>query len=229
MGWPCVVFTPADAPATKPTAIRRHGAVLRRDGRDYDAAERLAREFAREDGGVFISAYNHPGVIAGAGTIGLEIADALPDLDVVVIPLGGGGLTSGVGLAIKAAAPQAAVIGVEVEASTPFTKGLRAGRIVEITPQPSLADGLTGNLEAESITFALVQQVADQVVTIDENDLGRAVRGLAAEEHLVVEGSGSVAVAAILAGKAAGPGQKVVAIVTGGNIDLDRFLTVVNG
>jgi threonine dehydratase len=229
MGWPCVVFTPADAPETKTTAIRRHGAVLRQDGRDYDAAERLAREFAREDGGVFISAYNHPGVIAGAGTIGLEIADALPDLDVVVIPLGGGGLTSGVGLAIKAAAPQAAVIGVEVEASTPFTKGLRAGRIVEITPQPSLADGLTGNLEAESITFALVQQVADQVVTIDENDLGRAVRGLAAEEHLVVEGSGSVAVAAILAGKAAGPGQKVVAIVTGGNIDLDRFLTVVNG
>jgi threonine dehydratase len=228
LDWPCVVFTPENAPETKTAAIRRHGAVLRLDGRDYDAAERLARAFARDEGGVFISAYNHPAVIAGAGTIGLEIADALPELNVVVIPLGGGGLTSGVGLAMKAAAPRAALIAVEVEASSPFTLSLRAGRIVEITPQPSLADGLTGNLEPDSITFALVRQVADQIVTIGEHDIVRAMRGLAAEEHLVVEASGSVGVAAILSGKvAAGPGRKVVAIVTGGNVDLDRFLTVV--
>jgi threonine dehydratase len=227
MGWRCVVFTPADAAATKTAAIRRHGAVLRQDGRDYDAAERMARDYARQEGAVFVSAYNDAGVIAGAGTIGLEIADALPSVNAVVIPLGGGGLASGVGLAIKAVAPQAAVIGVEVEASPAFTRSLAAGRIAAITPGPTLADGLTGNLEAASITFPLVQQVADRVVTIGEDEIGRAMRGLAAEEHLIVEAAGSVGVAAILAGKAAAPGQKVVTILTGSNIDLDKFLRIV--
>ena len=228
MGWPCVVFAPADAAATKTAAVRRHGAVLRQDGQDYDASERLAREFAAAEGGVFISAYNHPGVIAGAGTIGLEIVDALPAVDLVIIPLGGGGLTSGVGLAVKAAAPHATVIGVEVEASPPFALSLAAGRIVTMTPRPTLADGLTGNIEADSITFPLVRQVADAVVAIGEDDIGRAMRGLAAEEHLMVEASGSVGVAAILAGKAAAANRTVAVIVTGSNIDLGKFLYIVN-
>jgi threonine dehydratase len=226
LGWPCVVFTPADAAEAKTSAIRRHGARLQH-GPDYDSAERLAREYAQSEGAVFISAYNHPAVIAGAGTIGLEIADSLPSVDVVVIPVGGGGLASGVGLAMNAAAPHATVIGVEVEASPAFTQSLQAGHIVTIVPQPTLADGLTGNLESDSITFPLVKQLADHVVTIGEDDLGRAMRALAAEEHLVVEAAGAAGVAAILAGKAGRRGQKVVAIVTGGNVDLEKFLRVV--
>ena len=228
LGIPCVIFTPKTAPAAKQNAIRRHGAVLHSDCEDYDAAEEQAKEFADAEGGVYVSPYNHPDVIAGAGTIGLEIVETMPSFDVVVVPLGGGGLASGVGLAIKAAAPHATIVGVEVEASSPFTLSLEAGRITEITPRPSLADGLVGNLEPGSITFQLVKQVVDYVVTVSEEELGRAMKGLATEERLIVEGAGAAAVAAIIAGKASAPGQRVIAMVTGGNVDLPKWLYTIS-
>jgi threonine dehydratase len=228
LGIACVIFTPSTAPEAKQAAIRRHGAVLHAEAEDYDTAERLAKEFADAEGAVYISPYNHPDVIAGAGTIGLEIVDAMPSFDVVVVPLGGGGLASGVGLAVKAAAPHATVIGVEVEASSPFTLSLEAGRITEITPRASLADGLIGNLEPGSITFPIVKQVVDYVVTVSEDELGRAMKGLATEERLIVEGSGAAAVAALMAGKASAPGQRVVALITGGNVDLPKWLFTIS-
>jgi len=228
LGLKCVVFTPASAPDAKKNAIRRHGAILHSDCEDYDVAERQAREFAEQDGAVHISPYNDPDVIAGAGTVGLEIIEVMADLEVVVIPLGGGGLASGMGLAIKAAAPGATIVGVEVEASTPFTLSLEAGRITEVTPRPSLADGLVGNLEPDSMTFPLVKQVVDYVVTVSEDDLTRAMRGLATEERLIVEGAGAAAVASILAGKASAAGRRVVAMVTGGNVDLPKWLNTVS-
>lgn len=228
LGIPCVIFTPASAPEAKKAAIRRHGAVLHSECEDYDAAERQAKEFALAEGGVYISPYNNVDVIAGAGTIGLEIVETMPDFDVVVVPLGGGGLASGIGLAVRAAAPKATIVGVEVEASSPFTLSLEAGRITEITPRTSLADGLTGNLEPGTITFPLVQQVVDYVVTVSEDDLTRSMKGLATEERLIVEGAGAAAVAAIMAGKASSPGQKVIAMVTGGNVDLPKWLFTIS-
>jgi len=228
LGMACVVFTPATAPEAKKHAIRRHGAVLHGECEDYDVAEKQAKDYAAAEGGVYISPYNHPDVIAGAGTIGLEIVEAMPVFDVIVIPLGGGGLASGVGLAIKAAAPHVTIVGVEVEASSPFTLSLEAGRITEITPRQSLADGLTGNLEAGTITFPLVKQVVDYVVTVSEEDLARAMKGLATEERLIVEGAGVAATAAIMAGKASAPGQRVVAMVTGGNVDLPKWLFTIS-
>lgn len=228
LGLACIVYTPASAPEAKKNAIRRHGAVLHGECDDYDAAEKQAREYAAAEGGVYISPYNHPDVIAGAGTIGLEIVEAMPAFDVIVIPLGGGGLASGVGLAIKAAASRVTVVGVEVEASSPFTLSLEAGRITEITPRQSLADGLTGNLEPGSITFPLVKQVVDYVVTVSEDDLARAMKGLATEERLIVEGAGVAATAAIMAGKASAPGQRVIAMVTGSNVDLPKWLFTIS-
>ena len=227
LGLSCVVFTPKNAPETKLNAIRRHGAILHTVD-DYDAAEKQAREFAEAEGGVYISPYNHPDVIAGAGTIGLELVEAMTDIDVVVIPLGGGGLASGMGLAIKAASPKTTIVGVEVEASSPFTLSLEAGRITEITPRPSLADGLVGNLEPGSMTFQLVKQCVDYVVTVSEEDLERSMKGLATEEHLIVEGAGAAAVAAVMAGKASAPGQRVIAMVTGGNVDLPKWLFTIS-
>jgi threonine dehydratase len=228
LGLRCVVFTPASAPQAKQAAIRRHGAVLHSDNENYDAAERRARAFAGADGGIYISPYNHPDVIAGAGTIGLEVIEDMPGLDVVVIPIGGGGLASGVGLAMKAAAPRARVVGVEVEASSPFTISLKAGRITEITPQASLADALVGNLEPGSITFPLVEEVVDAVVTVSEQELARAMNGLASEERLVVEGGAAAGVAAIMNGKASAAGQRVVVLVTGGNVDLPTWLNAIS-
>ena len=228
LGLACVVFTPENAPEAKQNAIRRHGAILHNDCEDYDTAEKRAREFAATEGATYVSPYNNPDVIAGAGTIGLEIVERLPDLDCLVVPLGGGGLASGVGLAVKAAAPKCTVVGVEVEASSPFTLSLEAGRITEITPRPSLADGLIGNLEPGSMTFPLVRQVVDYVVTISEDELARAMKGLATEEHLIVEGAGAAATAGVMAGKASAPGQRVVALVTGGNVDLPKWLFTVS-
>jgi threonine dehydratase len=227
LGLSCVVFTPESAPDAKKMAIRRHGAVLHSDCVDYDAAERGAREFANAHGGVYVSPYNHPDVIAGAGTIALELVEMMPRFDVVVIPIGGGGLAGGMGLALKAAAPSVTIVGVEVEASSPFTQSLEAGRIVEIAPRPSLADGLVGNLEAGAMTFDLVRQVVDRIVTVGEDDLRRAMQELAAEERLIVEGAGAAAAAAILAGKVSTAGQRVVAMITGGNVDLPKWLTAI--
>jgi threonine dehydratase len=227
LGLACVVFTPKTAPETKQNAIRRHGAVLHADCEDYDIAENRARELADAEGGVYISPYNHPDVIAGAGTVGLEIAESMPAFDCLVTPIGGGGLASGVGLAVKAAVPHATIVGVEVEASSPFTVSLEAGRITKITPRVTIADGLTGNLESGAMTFPLVEQVVDHVVTVSEDDLTRAMRGLASEEHLIVEGAGVAATAALIAGKASAPGQRVVVLVTGGNVDLLKWLFMI--
>jgi threonine dehydratase len=227
LGLQAIVFTPATAPQTKKEAIRRLGATLRDHAPDYDAAERLAREHARETGAIYLSPYNHPDVIAGAGTIALELLDAAPDLDIVVIPIGGGGLASGVALALKHAAPRVTVVGVEVEASRPFAIGLARGSITEIDVQPSLADGLVGNLEPGSTTFGLVGRYVDRLVSIGEAELRQAIRGLASEEHLMTEGAGATATAAVLSRRAVEPGQRAAVLVTGANIDAAMFAGVI--
>jgi len=227
LGLRAVVFTPATAPATKKAAILRHGAQLRDDCPDYDAAERDARDYAASQQAIYLSPYNHVDVIAGAATVALEIIETRPDIDVVVVPLGGGGLASGVGLVVKAATPGAGVIGVEVAASTPFAASLAHGAIVRISPRPSLADGLTGNLEPDSMTFEMVRRLVDRVVNVDETTLAQAIRGLAAEDGLIAEGAGATAVAALLGRQAVEPGQRAVVLLTGGNIDWETFISAV--
>ena len=182
---PLIVFTPADAPKTKLAAIRRHGAELRADGRDYDEAERLAKAFATETGAEFISPYNDADVIAGAATVALEIFEDAADIDTLVVPIGGGGLISGVATVAKAIDARCEVIGVEVEASCAFQTSVRAGRLVEIVPGATLADGLGGNPDPETITFAFIQQLVDRIVTVSEDDLSAAIVGLVEAEHLV--------------------------------------------
>ena len=232
LGLQAVVFTPQTAPETKKSAIRRHGAELHDNLPTYDAAENAAREFAQTQGGLFISPYNHPDVIAGAGTIALEILDVLPAFDVLVVPIGGGGLASGLGIALKGTSPATRVIGVETAASTPFAASLAAGQIVEIEVKTSLADGLTGNLQPGSTTFDIVRQVMDRVVAVNEDEIIAAIRGLAAEEHLIAEGAGAVATAAVLTNstKSLISSEEVaVVIVSGANIDVGLLTTVLGG
>ena len=229
LGLRAVVFTPSTAPESKRSAIRRHGAALHDDAPDYDAAEARARAFAAAHSALYVSPYNHPDVIAGAGTIALEILDVLPVVDVVVVPLGGGGLASGVGLALKAAAPRARVVAVEAAVSTPFAASLRAGRIVEVRAGTSLADGLTGNLEPGSATFELVQRTIDQLTSVEEAQIAEAIRSLAGEEHLIAEGAGAVATAAVMARRVVRAGETAAVIVTGANIDLGRLNEILPG
>jgi threonine dehydratase len=221
-----IVFTPATAPETKKQAIRDHGAELRDDAPDYDTAERRAREYATSQDAVYISPYNHPDVIAGAGTIALELLESAPDLDTVVVPIGGGGLASGIARVIKSAAPEVRIIGVEVEASQPFAVGLALGRITTIDVRPSLADGLVGNLEPDSMTFPMVRDYVDSLVSVSEDDLRAAILGLAAEEHVIVEGAGAAATAAVLSGHPIRPNATAAVLVSGSNIDLPALSAI---
>ena len=224
LGLPVVVFVAADAPRAKIDAIRAAGADLR-ECADYDSAERDAKTYAASGQGVFISPYSHPDVIAGAGTIGLELFETEPHLDAVVVPIGGGGLISGIGIALKALKPKLRVIGVEVEASCPFTRSLAAGRLVTIDVQGSLADGLTGNLDPETITFDIVKAAVDEIVLVDEPSLRRALAGVVRHEQLLIEGAAAAGVAAILGGQVQLRGN-VAVIMTGANIDPERLADI---
>jgi threonine dehydratase len=222
---PLTVFIATNAPRAKADAIRAAGAELR-ECADYDEAERQAKAHAAAGGGLYISPYSHPDVIAGAGTIGLELLQDLPSLDAVIIPIGGGGLISGIAIAVKALSPSTRVIGVEAAASCPFTKSLAAGRLVTIEVGPSLADGLTGNLDPDTITFDIVRDVVDQVVTVDEPLLRRALAGVVTNEHLVIEGAAAAGPAAILSDQLNLSG-KVAVILTGANIDSNLLCSLV--
>jgi len=221
---PLVVFTPADAPQAKLAAIRRHGAELRADCPDYDRAEIMAKTFARETGAAFISPYSDSDVIAGAATIALEILEDAPDVDLFVVPVGGGGLISGVATAAKAIAKNAVVAGVELEVSHVFQDSVRAGRLVAIDAGPSIADGLGGNADPDTITFAIIQQHVDRIVTVSERDLQTAIAGLIEFEHLVAEGAGAAATAALLGRRLDEVrDRRIAVIVSGSNIDRARL------
>jgi len=222
-GLPLVVFTPAGAPAAKLDAIRRHGADLRAEAQDYDAAERAAKAFARDAGAEFISPYSDRNVIDGAGTVALELIEDVPDLETIVVPIGGGGLISGVAEVAKAINPRVEVVGVELEVSHVFLASLREGRLVEIVAGESLADGLGGNADPETITFALIQRFVDRIVTVSEDDLAAALGGLVEREHLITEGAGCAATAAVLSGRADISGRRTAIIVSGSNIDRARL------
>jgi threonine dehydratase len=224
-GLPLTVFTPADAPRTKLQAIARHGADLRAVGRDYDEAEQLAKTFARTSGGTFVSPYNDRDVVAGAATVALEIFEDDPGIDALVVPIGGGGLISGMAAVAKALGA-CTVVGVEVEASCAFQTSVRAGRLVEIVPGPTLADGLGGNPDPDTITFEPIQELVDCLVTVSERDLADAVAGLVAAEHLVAEGAGAAATAAVVGGRVALDGRRAAVVVSGSNIDFERLAEV---
>ena len=220
---PLVVFTPRDAPRTKLDAIGRDGADLRADGRDYDEAERMAKAFAVQTGAEFISPYNDADVIAGAATVASEMFEDEPGLDTLVVPIGGGGLISGMATVAKAINPHCEVIGVEVDASNAFQQSVRAGSLVEIVPGDTLADGLGGNPDPATITFAFIQRLVDRIVTVSEADLAAAIAGLVEAEHLIAEGAGAAATAALVGARIDVRSRRVGVIVSGANIDRARL------
>ena len=220
---PLTVFTPAGAPLAKLGAIRRHGAELRAEASDYDDSEHRAKAYAKETGAEFLSAYNDADVIAGAATIALEVFEDDPRTEVVLVPIGGGGLISGIAAVTKNINAVVDVIGVEAEMSCPFQTSVRAGRLVTIVPGPTLADGLAGNPDPETITFGFIRQFVDRIVTVSEADLSAAIVGLVESEHLIAEGAGAAAVAALMAQRIDVRRRRVAVIVTGGNIDPARL------
>ncbi len=221
------VYVPETAPRVKVDAVRASGADVQISA-TYDEAERAAKEDAARTGAIYISPYSHPDVIAGAGTVGMEILEDIQDVDTILVPVGGGGLVSGI--AIAARSGSAKVFGVEAEASCPFTRSLAAGRIVTVDVGPTLADGLAGNLEPHSMTFEIVRQLVAAIHVVREDDIRSAIRGILAEERLVVEGAAATAVAAVLRADAKGvlmTARKIAVVLSGANIDPETLRAII--
>jgi threonine dehydratase len=224
-GMSLTVYAPRHAPRSKLDAIRASGADLR-PCEDYDEAEQRAKEHAALGEVLFVSPYSHPDVIAGAGTIALEIHEDWPEVDTIVVPLGGGGLISGIAIANRDLSTSSQVVGVEAASSSPFTHSLAAGKIVEVDVAPTLADGLAGNLDPETITFDLVRRYVSRIVVVSEADLRSAIAGIVARERVIAEGAGTAGVAAVLGGALDLTGRNTAIVVSGANIDADTLKAV---
>jgi threonine dehydratase len=211
---------PANAPKTKIQAIENYGVQLRIEGSNYDEAEELTLRLAEtNEEYAFVSPYNDRLVILGQGTMAFEILEQLPGVTAILVPIGGGGLAAGLGAVVKQLQPSVRVIGVQAQASAAIYHGLRAGHMVRVPDLPSIADGIAGNVDLQTITFPLIQKYVDDVVLVAEEEIKSAMQHLMLREKLIVEGSAAAAVAAALYRKVQVDGP-VVAILTGGNVDL---------
>lgn len=219
LGLPVRVVVPTTTPHVKVEGIRRWGADLVLFGDSYDEAESKAKEIARREGCAYISPYDDRCIIAGHGTVGLEIVAALPKVDVLVVPVGGGGLISGVSIAAKGVKPSVEVFGVQSEASPVMYESLKAGRIVEAPRAKTIAEGLSGGIEEGSLTFEIAEKYVDRMLLVKETTIRKAVYQMCVHEKLVVEGSGAAAVAPFLEDSALFKGKNVACVITGGNID----------
>ena len=213
---PAHIVMPEETPRIKVDATRSHGADVVLCGAGQ--RERVAAELVERTGGVLIPPFDHPDIIAGQGTIGLEIAEDLPAVDAVLVPVSGGGLASGIGTAVKALCPGARVIGVEPELASDAAQGLRVGHRVDWSIEDrnrTIADGLRS--QPSELTFAHLRQVLDDIVTVSESEIRSAVRELAQRAHLVSEPSGAVTLAAYRQGRT--PAGRTVMVLSGGNIE----------
>jgi threonine dehydratase len=225
LGTTATVFMPETAPLPKVAATRAYGAKVRLLGQSLSEPLVAAAEYAEQTGSVFIHPFEHPDVIAGQGTVGLEVLEQCPDVATVVVCAGGGGLVSGIAAAVKGRRPDVRVVAVQAEEAAAFPGSLAAGRPVALTGMSTMADGIAVAAPGD-LTLAHVKGLVDEVRTVTEEDLSRALLFCLERAKLVVEPAGVAAVAAVLADPAAFA-PPVVAIVSGGNIDPVLLLKVV--
>jgi threonine dehydratase len=227
LGAAATVFMPMGAPLPKVAATRGYGAEVELVGNTVDDALVAAQEFAERTGAVFIHPFDHPHVIAGQGTVALEILEQLPETGTIVAGVGGGGLISGIAVVAKALRPRLRVIGVQAAGAAAYPPSLRAGEPVRLPGYATIADGIAVGRPGD-LTFAHVHKLVDDVVTVSEEDISRALLMLLERGKQVVEPAGAVGVAALLAGALAEPvDTPAVAVLSGGNIDPLLMLRVI--
>ena len=214
---PVTLFVPETAPRSKLDKLRGYPVAVHLEGRTYDDAFALASAFAEKTGASYVHAFDDPRTAAGQGTVGLEILEQLPQVESILVPVGGGGLLAALAVAVKAANPQVRLIAVQPEASPALRQSLREGRpLLEYPAGPTLADGLAGGIG--EILWAH-RALVDEVVTVSEDEIEDAIALLASQDQVIAEGSGAVGVAALQAGRVTlGQGPAVV-VVSGGNLD----------
>ncbi|MCD6727540.1 MAG: threonine ammonia-lyase [Solirubrobacteraceae bacterium] len=225
-GVPCEVFMPPEAPLGKVEGCRSLGATVVEGGASVDACVAQARERAVTAGMAFVHPFDDPDVVAGQGTLGLELLEQVPDLTKVIVPLGGGGLASGVALAVKASRPEVEIVAVQAEAVAAWPGSLSSGHPMEIPAATTIADGIALKRPGD-ITFPLVKQLVDQVVTVPEDEIAEAMVLLAERAKLVVEGAGAVGVAALLTGAVTPAARGTTCVIlSGGNVDAGLLASV---
>jgi threonine dehydratase len=217
---------PRATPLAKVEATRAYGAHVILHGDAYDEARAHAELLAQGERRPLISAFDDALVVAGQGTVGLEIAEDAPEATTVVVPVGGGGLIAGVAVALKSSNPSVRVVGVQAEAAPGVSRSLIEGRCLRVPPVPTIADGIAVGGPGE-VTFPLLQRFVDDVVLVDEDEIAQAMVLLIERSKLIVEGAGAVAVAALMSGKVASGAGDTVAVVSGGNVDINLIARVV--
>jgi threonine dehydratase len=221
LGVRATVFVPATAPRVKKEGIARLGAAVDDSRPDYDAAARAAHELAAETGATYVDPCAGEAVLAGQGTVALEILAELPEVAAVVVPVGGGGLLGGIAALLRRVAPRVRIVGAQSVRTAAMARSLRAGRVVDIPNEPTLADGLAGGIAPEALAVGRV--ALDDIVTVEEDDIARAIALLHRTDGVTAEGSGAAAPAAVLSGAARLGAGPVVVVVSGGNIDRERL------
>ena len=226
-GLAATIFIPSVAPLSKIEATKRYGAQIRLVDGVYDDAYEAAAAYARENGGVFIHPFDDIDVIAGQGTIGLEILEQLPTLDAVVVPVGGGGLLSGVAFAVKMLSPACKVYGVQAAGADSMHKSFRDKQCACLGQVSTFADGIAVKSPG-AVTYPLCERYADGIVTVTDDEIATAILTLMEQQKLVAEGAGAVAVAAAMFNKLPIEGKRVCAVVSGGNIDVNILSRVIS-
>jgi threonine dehydratase len=216
-------------PANKVEAIRALGAEIRIVGRSQDEAQAEVDRLVAEQGMTMLPPFDHPDVIAGQGTLGLELIEDLPELETVLVPLSGGGLIAGIALAIKTAKPDARVVGITMRHGAAMYESLAAGRPVEVEEVESLADSLGGGIgQGNRYTFRMVRQLVDDCLLVDEDRIAAGIRHAYFEERQVIEGGAAVGISALLDGMIERPGVTVV-LLSGANIDMTAHAGIIGG
>jgi len=223
-GVPATVFMPGAASLAKVGATEGYGARVQLAGSSVDDAVAAAQAAAARNGATLVHPFDDAAVITGQGTVGLEILEDLPDVDTVVVPLGGGGLLSGIASAVKGQLPQVRVVGVQAAGCAPYVSSLEKGEIEPVHQTTTIADGIAVKRPGE-LTFAMIRDLVDDVVTVTDAEIGQAIVHLLERSKAVVEGAGAVALAAVLAGRVTG--RKVAAVLSGGNVDTPLLMQVI--
>lgn len=221
LGIPAVIVVPEDVNPVKVAAIKAYGAEVEYCG--TTSAERIprAKQLAEEKGGFYVPPYDHPDVIAGQGTVGLELMEQVPDVDIIIVPVGGGGLISGILTAVKNINPDVRVIGVEPESANDTYLSLQQKKITAISATSTIADGLRTSQPGD-LTFPILERYLDDLILVSEEEIKEAFQFMLERTKQVVEPSGAVSAAAAMSGKIGVRGKKIAAVLSGGNLDLRK-------
>lgn len=225
----CIICMSSLVPGNKVEGIKAQGAEVRIVGHSQDDAQEEVDRLVAEDGMTMLPPFDHPDIIAGQGTLGLEILEQVPEVETVVVPVSGGGLISGIAAAVKTLKPAARVIGVSMERGAAMYESQKAGKPVFVEELATLADSLGGGIGLDNrYTFKMVRDLVNDLVLVDETEIAAAIRHAYWEERQIIEGSGAVGIAALKAGRITGPGVTVV-VVSGGNIDMALHYRIAGG